>query len=116
MKDGISQAERIGFIVVRILAAGIAFYATQKHPYSFYILTRWVVFLTCCWGLWMARNRLWPSFAPAYFAIGLIFNPVLPFHFQRATWFWIDIAVGVVLLASLFLERSKRNERDKLGI
>lgn len=89
------------FFIVRCVAAGFALYATAKHSYNFYVLTRWVVFLTCCWGLWLGRSRFWPSFAPAYIAVGLIFNPILPFHFTRSTWHTLDIAAGAVLLASL---------------
>ena len=76
---------RTAFFFARCAAAGFAFYATAKHPYNFYIFTRWVVFATCCYGLWINRSRFWPSFAPAYLAVGLIFNPVLPFHFERST-------------------------------
>lgn len=96
-----SPRVRIAFILVRCLAAVLTFYATGKHPHNFYILTRWTVFLACCWGLWLCRGRIWPSFAPAYFAIGLIFNPLLPFYFQRSTWRTLDIAVGLILVVSL---------------
>ena len=91
----------IAFVLVRCLAAALAFYATGKHPYNFYILTRWVVFLVCCWGFWLSRGRIWPSFAPGYIAVGLLFNPVLSFHFLRSTWHALDIAAGGVLVLSL---------------
>jgi hypothetical protein len=39
--------------------------------------------------------------APAYAIVGLVFNPLFPFHFARATWHNFDIAAGIVLLASL---------------
>jgi uncharacterized membrane protein YccC len=97
----VSPRIRIAFILVRCLAAALAFYATGKHPYNFYILARWTVFLACCWGIWLGRARIWPSFAPAYMAVGLVFNPLLPFHFQRSTWHTLDIAVGIVLAVSL---------------
>lgn len=97
------------FFIARCVAAGFALYATAKHPYNFYVLTRWVVFLTCCCGLWLNRSRLWPSFAPAYAAVGLIFNPILPFHFTRPTWHTLDIAAGAVLLASLLFDHASRN-------
>ena len=103
---------RIVFIVARCLAAALAFYATAKHPYSFYILTRWVVFLTCCWGLWLGRGRFWPSFAPAYIAVGLVFNPILPFHFHRSTWQTLDIAAGIKLLVSLAFTPTSDSNHD----
>lgn len=92
---------RIAFILVRCIAAALAFYAVAKHPYIFYILTRWAIFLVCSWGLWLGRGRFWPSFAPAYIAVGLVFNPLLPFHFQRSTWHTLDLVAGIILLVSL---------------
>lgn len=96
-----SARVRLGFVILRCIAAGFAFYATAKHPYGFYMLTRWVVFLTCCWGLFLCRGRFWPSGAPAYAVVGLVFNPLFPFHFTRGTWHNLDIAAAIILLASL---------------
>jgi hypothetical protein len=92
---------RILFVIMRCVAAAFAFYATARHPYAFYIETRWVVFLTCCWGLFSCRRRLWPSIAPVYAVVGLVFNPLLPFHFARTTWHNLDIAAGAALLLTV---------------
>ena len=100
------------FILARCVAAGLAFYATAKHPYNFYVLTRWIVFLTCCWGLWELRERIWPSFAPVYVAVGLIFNPILPFHFHRTTWHTLDIAAGALLLLSVGFTLMSKPSRE----
>jgi hypothetical protein len=96
---------RFAFAIARCLAAGFALYATARHPYSFYILTRWVVFLTCCWGLLLLRHRLWPSCAPIYALVALVFNPIAPFHFARSTWHNLDIAAAAALLVSLAFDR-----------
>ena len=101
----INRYDRAAFVIVRCVTAGFAFYAIAKHPYNFYVLTRWAVFLVCCWGFWRCRSRIWPSFAPAYIAVGLVFNPLFPFHFQRSTWQVFDAVAGIVLLASLLLHR-----------
>jgi Family of unknown function (DUF6804) len=97
------QWQIVAFVLVRCIAAALALYATAKHPYNFYVLTRWVVFLVCCWGLWLSREHIWPSFAPDYIVVGLIFNPLLPFHFSRSTWHTLDIAAGALLLLSVAL-------------
>lgn len=92
---------RYAFLVARCVAAGFALYATARHPYSYYILTRWIVFLTCCWGLFLLRRRLWPSFALVYAVVGLVFNPLFSLHFARNTWHNLDIAAAALLLVSL---------------
>jgi hypothetical protein len=102
-----TKSDRFGFMVARFVAAGFALWATARHPYSFYILTRWVVFVTCCWGVYRLRLRLWPSFAPAYAVVGLILNPIAPFHFSRGTWHNLDVAAAVILLASIPFDRAR---------
>lgn len=103
---------RTAFIVARCTAAGFALYATARHPYSYYILTRWIVFLTCCWGIFFLRHRLWPSFALMYAVVGLVFNPVFPLHFARNTWHNLDIAAAVVLLVSLVVDAPAAGNRS----
>ncbi len=92
---------RLWLVVLSCVAAGFAFSATGHHPYGFYTLTRWVVFLTACLGVFLFWSRFWKSPGPAYVVVGIIFNPLLPFHFQRATWHDLDIAAGAVFLLSL---------------
>lgn len=105
MKRGI----HVPFVLLRCVAAGFAFYATAKHPYNFYVVTRWVVFLTCCWGLWSLGAQVWRSFGLGYIAIGLIFNPLFPFHFQRSIWHTLDIAAGAILLLSIAYDWASRD-------
>lgn len=101
------------FLIARCFAAALAIYAIGKHPYNFYVLTRWVVFLVCCWGFWLSRHRRWSSFALTYFVVGAVFNPLFPFHFQRTTWQVIDATVGIILLASLALHRSTHDSSNR---
>jgi hypothetical protein len=108
-------ASNVVFLVARCLAGAFALYAIAKHQYNFYVLTRWIVFLVCCWGFWACRSRVWPSFAPAYVAIGLLFNPIFPFHFQRSTWQVLDAVAGIVLLASVPLHRSTHDSNNRNG-
>lgn len=101
---------RTAFVLLHCLAAGLAFYAVPKHPYNYYIIARWTIFLTCCWGISVSllRRNLVPSVL--YVAVGLFFNPVLPFHFPRTTWQTLDIAAGVILIFSIFLTPHKTSD------
>src|SRR5450432_3120135 len=110
------SASSIAFFITRCVAAAVAFYALLRHPHSFYILTRWVVFVTCCWGLVRCRRRWWPSVAPAYAIVALIFNPFFPFHFPRGTWHNIYVGAGITLLVSLlFRHPSDDSSHDDIA-
>ena len=95
------MSTRHAFIIARCIAAGLAFWAVSKHPHGFYVLMRWVVCLTCIWGIVLSYRRPWPSLAPVYGLLAIVYNPLLPFHFGRLTWHNIYIAAGFVLLATL---------------
>lgn len=94
------------FLIARCGAVAMAFCATARHPYNFYILTRWSLFLVCFWAVWMSWRRPWSWLVPAYIAIGVIFNPFLPFHFARSTWQVFDVLAGIILLASVVITQA----------
>jgi len=107
-----SPLGEILFVIVRIIAAGFAFTATAKHPYDFYVVTRWIVFLTCGWGAFLSYRRPWPSPLAIYIVVGILFNPLFQLHFSRGTWHNLDILAGVALLGSLLFQKSPpRTER-----
>ena len=102
-----------GFFIARCVAAGFAFWATARHPYAFFVLTRWVVFATCCWGVCLCLRKPWPSAMPAYAVVGLLFNPLFLFRFSRGTWHNLDIAAAMILLASLAFSRPPNEPSNK---
>jgi predicted ABC-type exoprotein transport system permease subunit len=99
-------AMNTAFLIARCVAGAMALYATAKHPYNFYVLTRWALFIVCFWGVWMCWRGVRASLVPAYIAIGVIFNPFLPFHFARSTWQAFDMLAGIVLLASVVITQT----------
>ena len=95
---------KIAFAIARFVAGLLAFYAVGSHPYNVYTLTRWIVFLTCCWGVWENRLSIWTSLAPVYGVVALLFNPFFPFYFQRATWRFLDVVVALFLVVSVVVD------------
>jgi hypothetical protein len=89
------------FILLRLIAAGFAFAAIWKHPYNFYILTRWIILVVCAVALWMSKFNLRPNLILGYMALAIVFNPFLPFHFSRDSWHICDTVAGAFLLISL---------------
>src|SRR4051812_44711547 len=57
--------------------AGLCCWAVQNHPYWFYQMTRWIVFVVCVWrgvSEWESRSIL----ALLLIAVGVLFNPLAP--------------------------------------
>lgn len=110
-------AMNTAFLIARCGASAMALYATARHPYDFYVLTRWSVFAVCCWGVWIEKDteirsvRALP--VPAYLAIGVIFNPFLPFHFARSTWQFVDVLAGIILMASVVVTQIVKQQKPR---
>lgn len=88
---------------VCVAACVFAFLARGRWPYDFYALTRWIV----CAGSIIAAirfgTRKWkfPAFAQLAqiltAATAVVFNPILPLRFRRATWHTLDGVAGMLI-------------------
>jgi len=93
-------------IVIRVIAAGLLFWALDKHAYAYYILLRWVVCAVCIYIAYMAADLDKKTWIWLIGVIALLFNPILPVHLDKNTWAFIDIFSGIILLVSIFFVRS----------
>ena len=82
-----------------VIAAIFAFVAAAGgHPYSFYTTTRWVIFAVCCWGAFQNIENPKKWILIGFIVIGVVFNPLIPFHFKRNVWQIIDIVSATFLI------------------
>jgi hypothetical protein len=100
MRWSVGTTERVIFLGVRLIAAGLLFGALARHPYDYYIVLRWVtsaVALLCIYMAWRERRIVWMWL---FGLIALVFNPAIPLHPSRRTWIPIDVAAATVVLLS----------------
>ena len=84
---------------VLIATAGFAFVAIADLPYGYYRLLRWVACaVAVAWALGL---------------VALVFNPLVPVHFEKATWRVLDAAAGVSFLCVLYFSRKDRGGRRR---
>jgi hypothetical protein len=96
---------RLVWIVPAILLA----IAVSRLPYGYYTFVRIV---TCGAAALIAfvafKERAPNQFWTAPLALmALLFNPLIPIHLDRATWFYLDLGASVVFIAHLFFVRQK---------
>lgn len=77
-------------------------------PYGYFTLLRFVV---CAVGTYVAyktyesdKDSLWVW---VFGGIAILFNPIIPIHLERETWTTIDLIVGIFLIISIFIPKSK---------
>jgi len=92
-----------------IVAATLLVVATARLPYGYYIFTRIVV---CGIAGWIAiaafqESAAGKAWAVAFALIAVLFNPIIPVHLHRSTWFYLDFGVASIFVAHLLLVRQR---------
>jgi len=90
-----------------IIAAVMALVAIADLPYGYYTLMRLVVCATAIFVMVVAAKsrQTWAIWANA--VIALLFNPIAPVHLTKGLWQPIDFIIGVALIVSAVVVRSK---------
>ena len=94
---------------VWLIPAALLIIATAHLPYGYYNFLRIVV---CGFAVWIAilswHNRTISRFWWFVFAgMAILFNPLVPAHLDRATWFYLDVGAAIVIVTHLFAVRIK---------
>jgi hypothetical protein len=99
-------------VIARIVGSALLFWALARHPYGYFTLLRWVVCATAIYtsSVSIKVNRV--PWAWVFGLIALIFNPLMPASIDRATWAYVDVAVGVLLLLSLLFVRENLSQKE----
>ncbi len=102
----------MGFLVARIAAAILLFWALDRHPYGYYTLLRFVVCGVTAYGAYFAAEVKQTGWAWIFGVVALLFNPLIPIHLRRDTWAIIDLGVaGFLLISIFFLQKTRDRQR-----
>jgi hypothetical protein len=83
------------------VAAGLLIIAIIPGlPYGFYGLLRWVVCLTACYGVYVAKKKAKQRELCIFIPMVVLFNPIVPIILVREIWAPIDFTCAIILLVS----------------
>ena len=104
----------MGYIIARVIAIILLFWALDKHPYGYYTLLRFVVGGVSAYGAYFAVELKENGWAWTLGIIAILFNPIVPIYLDKGTWAFIDFGVAIILLISLFLLRKSKSENNDI--
>ncbi|MCZ2223431.1 MAG: hypothetical protein LC122_07350 [Chitinophagales bacterium] len=88
-------------VILRLISGILLLIAIGSHPYSYYILLRWIVCGTSLFSGWVFSEIKQHNWAWAFFIIGILFNPIIPVYLDKTSWVLIDLISAALLFYSL---------------
>lgn len=83
---------------VLLATATLAFAAIADLPYGYYSLLRWVVCAVAVASAIQLHARELQGWAWVLGAVAVVFNPLVPIHFAKEVWRFLDAGAGMVFL------------------
>jgi uncharacterized membrane protein len=89
------------------ITAALLVIATFDLPYGYYTFLRIVVCgfaVVVFFHTWQddAPTRIWPL---TFVGIAILFNPLVPVHLDRGSWFYLDIGAAILIVTHLMTVR-----------
>jgi len=74
-------------------------------PYDFYILLRWLVFISSifvAWGFYKSKLTGWTF---VFGSVAFLFNPIIPIHLAKSSWVLIDFVSAILFFIAGFSKK-----------
>lgn len=82
------------------ICAAMLFAGAAPLPYGYYMLLRLVACGAFAFAAFIAFDRKNKALPWVYGFMALVFNPIIKIHFPKEMWAVVDVAAGVLLLAT----------------
>ena len=82
------------------ICAAMLFIGAAPLPYGYYILLRLVACGVFAFAAFIAFERKGKVLPWVYVCLVLVFNPIIKIYFPKEVWAIVDIAAGILLLAT----------------
>lgn len=95
-------------LAVIYITATVLFIAVAPLPYGYYTLLRIVATVAFVWAAIAAYERECEVLPWVFSVMAIVFNPIIKIHLPREVWAAVDIAAGILLLATQSVVRNRR--------
>jgi hypothetical protein len=94
--------------LIKIVLAILLFLCLFKMPYGYYQIVRFVAMIGFAYLAYSANDQNNKNEIFIYIALAILFQPFAKIAFGREIWNFIDVIIGIGLLASIFTNKNKK--------
>lgn len=85
---------------LKIVCAILLTVAFFNHPYGYYQVLRWTIMIASLYLSFQYFEKKEEKYGWTFLAVGILFNPLLPFFFEKSTWQILNlIAAGIYIIS-----------------
>ena len=96
------------YIAWLIAAVMLVSAATGRHPYSFYMLLRWICCPIFAYSAFAAYEKTWVLWFWVFGVLAALYNPIFRVHLDRTSWIGVNwFTVGVIVVAAAVFWRKQ---------
>jgi hypothetical protein len=100
------------WIIVRLIAAYLLFWAIDSHSAGYYIMLRWVICGTAVYSMFMTseytdKHPALIGWQYVFALMVLTFNPIFLLSLPKQGWVVLDVLAALLMVASVLSIRQK---------
>jgi predicted membrane protein len=97
-------------VIAKIGLAALCLLCLLDMPYGYFQLVRWMALLVFAGLAWEAYEKGKQLQVGLWLGLAVLFQPLLKIALGRTLWNVVDVAVAVLLLASVWWEARKKRD------
>ena len=101
-----------GLKLTRLIACGLTLMAIADLPYVYYQFLRMAITIIAGINAVSVAQRENKTLLIAFFAVAILFNPLIPIYLDKETWTSIDLLIGLFFGAIAFIKTIDNNEKN----
>jgi hypothetical protein len=103
------RTSRIALFSTWVIASVmLVFAAVERHPYSFYVLLRWICCPIFAYSALRAYQQNRIAWAWIFGVLAALYNPLFRVHLDRSTWIGVNwFTIGIIAVAAGVFWRGK---------
>jgi hypothetical protein len=94
---------------IKLVLALLLFLCLLEMPYGYYQLVRFLSFSCFTFFAYQSLQNIKINEGIIFIILALLFQPFLKIALGREIWNYVDIIVGLSLIASVFYKKNKKN-------
>lgn len=96
----------MNFKIIKIICAVLLLIALFNFPIGYYQILRWTVMILSAYLSYNYFNLNSKVYGWIFAVVAMLFNPIIPFYFDKGIWQILDFITAVVFILSF-----KNNEK-----